>query len=58
MKLLERIQGLKIWAMLLLAGGTFASCNILDEEEMDCAVYVSFKYDMNMKFADAFANSV
>lgn len=58
MKLLERIQGLKIWAMLLLAGGTFASCNILDEKEMDCAVYVSFKYDMNMKFADAFANSV
>ena len=58
MKLLERIQSLKIWAMLLLAGGTFASCNILDEEEMDCAVYVSFKYDMNMKFADAFANSV
>ena len=58
MKLLERIQGLKIWAMLLLAGGVFASCNILDEEEMDCAVYVSFKYDMNIVGADAFSNSV
>ena len=58
MKLLERIQSLKTWAMLLLAAGTMASCNILDEEEQDCAVYVSFKYDMNMKFADAFANSV
>lgn len=58
MKLLERIQSLKTWAMLLFAAGTLASCNILDEEEQDCAVYVSFKYDMNMKFADAFANSV
>lgn len=58
MKLMERIQGLRIWAMLLLASGTFASCNILDEEEADCAVYVSFKYDYNMKFADAFAHSV
>ena len=58
MKLMERIQGLKIWTMLLLASSTFASCNILDEEEADCAVYVSFKYDYNMKFADAFAHSV
>ena len=58
MKLLERILSLKTWAMLLFVAGTFASCNILDEEEQDCAVYVSFKYDMNMKFADAFANSV
>lgn len=58
MKLLERIQSLKTWIMLLLAAGTFTSCNVLTEEEVDCAVYVSFKYDMNMKFADAFANSV
>lgn len=58
MKLLERIHGLKIWTMLLLASSAFASCNILDEEEADCAVYVSFKYDYNMKFADAFAHSV
>ena len=58
MKLLERIQGLKIWALLLLASSTFVSCNILDEEEADCAVYVSFKYDMNIVGADAFSNSV
>ena len=58
MKLLERILGLKTGIMLLLAAGAFASCNILDEEEEDCAVYVSFKYDYNMKFADAFAHSV
>ena len=44
--------------MFLLAGSTFVSCNILDEEEADCAVYVSFKYDMNIVGADAFSNSV
>lgn len=58
MKRLSHISGLKLWAMLLLAGSTLGSCNILDEEEMDCAVYVSFKYDMNMEFTDAFSNAV
>ena len=58
MKRLARIPGLKIWTLLLLAAGTFSSCNVLTEEEQDCAVYVRFKYDMNMKFADAFQNAV
>lgn len=58
MKLIERIKGLKKWTVFLLAGYTFASCNVLSEEVEDCAVYVRFKYDMNMKFADAFSNSV
>ena len=58
MKLLERIHGLKIWAIILLASSTFTSCSILDEEEADCAVYVKFKYDRNIVGADAFANAV
>ena len=59
MKRLARIPRLKIWTLLLLLGSSLGSCNvILDEEEEDCAVYVRFKYDMNMKFADAFQSSV
>ena len=58
MKRLARIPGLKIWIMLLLMAGTLSSCNVLDEEYEDCAVYVRFKYDMNMEFTDAFAHAV
>ena len=59
MKRLARIPGLKLWSLALLMGATLGSCDsVLDEETEDCATYVSFKYDMNMKFADAFASSV
>ena len=58
MKRLARIPGLKIWTLLLLAAGTFSSCNVLTEEEQDCMVYVRFKYDMNMEFTNAFQNAV
>ena len=58
MKGLARIPGLKIWTLLLLFAGSLASCNVLTEEDQDCALYVRFKYDMNMKFADAFQNAV
>lgn len=59
MKRLAHIPGLKIWTLLLLLGSSLGSCNvILEEEEEDCTVYVRFKYDMNMKFADAFQSSV
>ena len=58
MKRLARIPGLKIWTLLLLFAGSLASCNVLTEEDQDCALYVRFKYDMNMKFADAFQNAV
>ena len=58
MKRLARIPGLKFWTMLLLFGASLGSCNVLTEEEQDCAVYVRFKYDMNMKLADAFQNAV
>ena len=59
MKRLARIPGLKLWTMLLLAGSTLGSCNVLDnEDEEDCTVYVRFKYDMNMEFTDAFQQAV
>ena len=58
MKRLVRIPGMKILSMLLLAGSMFSACNVLSEKEEDCAVYVSFKYDMNMEFTDAFSNAV
>ena len=58
MKRLARIPGLKIWTMLLLLAGTLSSCNVLDEEDEDCALYVRFKYDMNMLNADAFSTNV
>lgn len=62
MKLLANIEKMKIQSLLLLLMGTMAvSCsNILDEEVEDCSVEyrVKFKYDHNMKFADAFSNEV
>ena len=58
MKRLARIPGLKIWTLLLLFAGSLASCNVLTEEDQDCALYVRFKYDMNMNFADSFQNAV
>ena len=58
MKRLARIPGMKIWSMLLLISGMLGSCDILTEEVEDCAVYVSFRYDMNMEFTDAFQHAV
>ena len=58
MKRLARIPGLKIWTMLLVLVSTLGSCTILDEEDEDCALYVRFKYDMNMLNADAFSTNV
>lgn len=62
MKLSAYINKMRMWTLLLM-GASFAtiSCDsILSEEEVDCSVEfrVKFKYDMNMKFADAFANEV
>lgn len=58
MKRLARITGWKFWTMLLLAGSSFTSCNVLSEEAEDCAVYVQFKYDMNMEFTNSFQHAV
>lgn len=49
--------------MMTLAMGAFALCscnNVIYDEEGDCSVTykVRFKYDYNMKFADAFAHEV
>ena len=48
-------------AAVLLLGSSLVSCDtILDEKEVDCSINysVKFKYDYNMKYADAFANEV
>lgn len=48
-------------AMTVLPSGVFVSCNNwLYEEEGDCSVYyrLNFRYDRNLKWADAFANEV
>ena len=58
MKRLARITGLKIWTLLLLLASSFSACNVLEEEDEDCALYVRFKYDMNMLNADAFSTNV
>lgn len=43
-------------AMVLAA----TSCSMMEDDQTDCPqdLRVAFKYDMNMKFADAFANEV
>lgn len=62
MKVLAYIGRMKMWTLMLATiGFSMISCDvILGEEEVDCSVEyrVKFKYDKNMKFADAFANEV
>ena len=62
MKILANFEKMRMWSLLAtVLGVTMVSCsNILDEEDVDCSVEyrVKFKYDHNMKFADAFANEV
>ncbi len=62
MKALVKIRKIEMWTLLLSTLGiVMASCDaILSEEAADCSVEyrVKFKYDKNMKFADAFANEV
>lgn len=45
---------------VLLASGTWAvtSCNSFDEDLPECRLFVSFKYDYNMLFTDAFHTQV
>jgi len=50
-----------LFLVIALAGLMFASCeNVIFDDEGDCSVNyrIRFKYDMNMKFADAFSNCV
>ncbi len=47
-------------ATLFAAAGMFCSCDhsFLYDDEGDCSAFVRFKYDYNMKYADAFAHEV
>ena len=59
MRNLVKFNRLTLLAALLALMAT-ASCERIFEEEGDCSLHcqIKFKYDMNMKYADAFANSV
>ena len=59
MRNLVKFNKLTLLAALLAFMAT-TSCERIFEEEGDCSLHcqIKFKYDMNMKFADAFANSV
>ncbi|MBE6235070.1 MAG: hypothetical protein E7112_02405 [Bacteroidales bacterium] len=54
------VKKILIALMLLGLGTFFSSCEKIFEYEGDCSIHcqIRFRYDMNMKFADAFANSV
>lgn len=61
MKVLAYTKRIKVCTIALLAMLASASCDsILGEEDVDCSVEyrVKFKYDYNMKYADAFAHEV
>ena len=53
------LKRLAIIPSLMIAVASI-SCNTIKEDNSDCTILcqIKFKYDMNMKFADAFANSV
>ena len=59
MRNLVKFNRLTLLAALLALMAT-ASCERIFEGEGDCSLHcqIKFKYDMNMKYADAFANSV
>lgn len=62
MKVLTNINKLRVYILLLMAACIIiTSCDsILGEENVDCSVEyrVKFKYDYNLKYADAFAHEV
>lgn len=54
------ISGLKALAAVMAMMFTVTSCGMMEDDQSDCPkqLRVNFKYDMNMKFADAFPNEV
>ena len=58
MNAFAKLNRMFVWSALFGLTAMFASCdnNIIFEEQGDCEANcrISFKYDMNMKFADAF----
>lgn len=50
----------RAWMALMMLAMTLTSCDVIYDDEGDCTpyYYVNFVYDMNMKFADAFAPEV
>ena len=54
------ISGLKALAAVMAMMFTVTSCGMMEDDQSNCPkeLRVNFKYDMNMKFADAFPNEV
>ncbi len=49
-----------VYALLIVLVGVFSACSIMEDDRTDCPeeCHIRFKYDYNMKFANAFANEV
>jgi len=45
-------------ALILLLPVALLSCDSIDEDRSDCGVYLEFKYEHNMEYADAFKSQV
>lgn len=61
MKIPTHIRKSAAWLLALLPTvAAFTSCDAIYDDEGDCSAHygIRFKYDMNMKFADAFPNAV
>lgn len=61
MNITGKIKKWSLALVALLAGMAYTSCDsVIYDEEGDCEAYyhIRFKYDRNMKFADAFGNEV
>lgn len=52
------IQRTMMLAVAVLVTALYSCDSVIYEEEGDCNYYVHFKYDYNMKWADAFAHEV
>jgi len=57
MKLRNKCR-LLIFGILTLGLGSFVSCNAFNEDLPECRLFVKFKYDYNMQYADAFHTQV
>lgn len=52
------IRGLGVCAAVVFGALSLAACRTITEELPPCQNYVGFRYDYNMKFADAFSSEV
>lgn len=58
--LTERILKMPAMLVAIVLAASISSCNTIDDDDKDCAITyeLRFRYDYNMKWADAFAHEV